>query len=119
MPSITVSQRTRPTQPFVLTDEQGAEIDLTGKTLHFVAKRALTDPDAVVLFNIAATADGDQVANKGKYTLAFTYGQTTMPPGNYPAALHVWDSGSAPPTPPQRVEAGSYTVLPALLAVES
>lgn len=120
MPAVEVVQFSAPVSvgPFTLRDESGAAIDLTGKTLKFAAKRAVTDPDAQAICNVTATPDGDQTANKGKYTLAFTYGQTTIKPGSYPAALRVWNA-SPTTDPPDRVEASTYTVQPGLIQSES
>jgi hypothetical protein len=118
MPAVVVTQFSTPVVSGILVDEYGLAISLTGKTLKFAAKRSVTDPDTQKIADITAANDADQTANKGKYTLTFTYAQTSITPGSYPASLRVWNA--APTTdPPDRVEASSYTVEAGVIATES
>jgi hypothetical protein len=118
VPNVVVSQHTAPTQAFVLQDERGNPVDLTGKTVKLVVKRDIEDPDSLILFDLAATPDADQVNNTGLYTLAFDFNKTSFPANIYPAALRVWPSATTS-NPPERVEASSYTVERAVKAVET
>ena len=114
MPQVRVSQFSEVAQEFILTDELGDVVDLTGKTLKFIVKRDAEDADDLALFDITATiVDADE----GKYRLTFLYAHTSRAPGEFVAALRVWNA--APTTdPPDRVEESTYTVVAGLRAAE-
>ncbi len=116
MPSVVVHRYSAPSKTFVLRDETGTVVNLTGATLKFAAKRAFNDPDSQKLFDVTATVvDGPN----GKYRLDFTRNATSFPPATYVAELRQWNSGVATTNPANRTELSNYVVEDAVVVTET
>jgi hypothetical protein len=115
MPDVRVRRFSAPTKTFRMKDQDGNAIDITGYTIRFAAKRALTDPDSEKLFDISATLSDP---TNGEYQLAFTRSQTSFLAGSYAAELRWWTTGG-PPSTPSDYEASSFAIDEAVIQDES
>lgn len=115
MASASVRRFTKPVLVFTLGETAESTGSISGYTIRFAAKRALTDPDSLKLFDIAGAIT--DAANR-KFSITLTRNETSIPAGSYAAELRFWKTGG-PPAAPDGHESSSYAVEEAVIQVEA
>lgn len=73
----TVQTETTPTLDFEIVDDVDAAVDLTGKTVNFMAKKRITDADGDAIIDRVCTLNADPTT--GKCSIILTAVETATP----------------------------------------
>lgn len=107
---IEVGENSLITLNYRLVDAFGDTVDITGDAFYLTVKRAITDADALAWVNFAGVI---VTAAEGKFKFDLTPAHTALPPGDWPAELRWWSSGTIT-EPPEWRRAVTYRVTPRL-----